>query len=99
RYGWEVLGTVIPGGTSLGAPSSADLADLVATIRAEGVRVIFTETSSPDDLARVIAEEVGDQIDVVSLHTESLAESPADTLIGMLEENARRITRSILDRN
>jgi zinc/manganese transport system substrate-binding protein len=93
RYGWELVGTVIPGGTTLGAPSAADLADLIETIRHEGVRVIFAETSSPDVLAQVVAQEVGEQVTVITLHTESLGEpgSEADTLIGMLLANARVI--------
>lgn len=93
RYGWEVVGTVIPGGSTLGAPSAADLADLIETIRHEGVRVIFAETSAPDVLAQVVADEVGEQITVVALHTESLGEPGSDsgTLIGMLLDNARRI--------
>lgn len=93
RYGWEVVGTVIPGGTTLGSPSAADLADLIEAIRHEGVKAIFVETSSPDAIARVVAEEVGAQVEVVTLHTESLGEpgSEAGTLIGMLLDNARRI--------
>jgi len=97
RYGWEVVGTVIPGGSSLGAPSSADLAELVAGILAEDVGVIFVETSSPDDLARVVAAEVGRDMQVVTLHTESLGDPPADTLVGMLEENARLITQALTE--
>jgi zinc/manganese transport system substrate-binding protein len=94
RYGWEIIGTVIPGGTSMGAPSSAKLAALVTLLRATGVRAIFTETTGSEDLARVIAAEVGSTVEVVTLHTESLGppDSGADTLIGMLLTNARLIT-------
>lgn len=97
RYGWEIVGTVIPGGSSLADPSSAELAELVETINDLGVRAIFVETSGPDTLARVVAEVVGEQVEVVELHTESLGEpgSEAGTLIGMLLENARRITDSL----
>ncbi|MEX0864127.1 MAG: metal ABC transporter substrate-binding protein [Acidimicrobiia bacterium] len=94
RYGWEIVGTVIPGGTSMGAPSSAELAALVTLLQETGVRAIFTETTGSGDLARVIAAEVGSTVEVVTLHTESLGPpgSGADTLIGMLLTNARLIT-------
>ena len=46
RYGFEVVATVIPGGTTLGDPSSAELADLVAVIGDTGVPAIFAETST-----------------------------------------------------
>jgi zinc/manganese transport system substrate-binding protein len=97
RYDWHILGTIIPGGTSVGAPSAGDLADLIELIIDEGVRVIFVETSSPDTLARVIADEVGEQVRIVELHTESLGEpgSAAGTLIGMLKENARLISEAM----
>jgi len=97
RYGWEIIGTVIPGGSSMGAPSSAELAALVTLIRETGIRAIFTETTGSEGLARVIAAEVGSTVEVVTLHTESLGPpgSGADTLIGMLLTNARLITDAL----
>ncbi len=97
RYGWEVLRTVIPGGTSGGAPSSADLAELVHLIEDEGITAIFVETTQPDALARAVASEVGGEVAVVVLHTESLTASggDADTLIDLLVTNARLITDAL----
>jgi len=37
RYGFEVVGTVIPSGTTLAEPSSAELSELVEVVEAEGV--------------------------------------------------------------
>lgn len=97
RYGWEVVATVIPGVSTLGAPSSADLAELVRLIEQEGIRAIFVETTSPDVLARAVAAEVGSRVEVVELQTESLNPPGAegDTLIGMLRSNASLITRAL----
>lgn len=97
RYGYEVLGVVIPGGSTLGDPSSAELAELVETIESEGVGVIFTETSEPGRLAEAVAAEVGRDIDIVALFTESLGDpgTPAGTLTGMLIENARLISAAL----
>ncbi len=92
RYGFEVIGTVIPGGSSLGDPSSAALAELVAVINDERVPAIFAETTEPKALAEAVAAEAGD-VTVVELLTGSLADRgrPGDTLIGMLLVDAERI--------
>lgn len=97
RYGWEILRTVIPGGSTTGAPSSADLAELVALIRAEGATAIFVDTTRNDDLARAVAAEVGSTVEIVPLYTESLTDSDgaAPTLIDMLLFNAGEIARTL----
>lgn len=97
RYGFEVIAVVIPGGSTLGDPSSAEMAALVEEIEHEGVRTIFAETSQPTRLAEAVAAEVGDDVSVVELYTETLGESgsDADTLIGMLLTNARRIAEAL----
>ena len=97
RYRLELIGTVVPGGSTLAEPSSAQLAALVETVRAEGVRAIFAETTEPTVLAEAVAREVGQPIKVVSLFTGSLGDSgsAADTLIGMLRTNAERIAAAL----
>ncbi len=97
RYGFEVVGTVIPGGATLADPSSAELAALVETIREEGVTALFAETIESSDLAEAIAAEAGVGVKVVELYTGSLGGpgSGADTLIGMLRVNAERIADAL----
>jgi zinc/manganese transport system substrate-binding protein len=97
RYGFVVIGTVIPGGSSLGNPSSAQLAELVAIVERENVPAIFAETTEAQDLAEAVAAEVGHDVAVVVLLTGSLAEegSPGDTLIGMLLIDAERIAEAL----
>ena len=96
-YGYEVAGTVIPAGTTLAEPSSADLADLVATIQDEGVRVIFTNTADPSALADAVAAEVGGDVQVTSLYVGSLGEpgSGAEDYISMMRTNAERISSTL----
>ena len=97
RYHFEVIGVVIPGGSTLADPSSAELARLVDEMLEEGVSTIFAETSQPARLADAVAAEVGEEVAVVELYTESLGEpgSEADTLIGMLRANARAIADAL----
>lgn len=99
RYGFEVIGVVIPGGSTLGDPSSAELANLVEIMEHEDVNVIFGETTQPSALADAVAEELGEEVQVVNLHTGSLGEprSDADTLIGMLITNAELIAEALGD--
>jgi zinc/manganese transport system substrate-binding protein len=97
RYGFEIIGAVIPGGSTLAEPSSAELTDLVAKIEAEGVTAIFAETTEPSTLADALAAEAGAHVAVVELYVGSLGEpgSGADTLIGMLTTNAQRIADAL----
>ena len=97
RYGFEIAGTVIPSGTTLAEPSSAELAALVEEIQQRGVQAIFAETTEPSTLADAIAAEAGEAVQVVELYTGSLGEAGtgADTLIGMLLTNAQRIAGAL----
>jgi len=97
RYGFKIIGTVIPGGATLADPSSADMADLVQLIRQSGAKAIFAETTEPSTLAEAVAAEAGEEIRVVILYTGSLGApgSGADTLIGMLRINAERIASAL----
>ncbi|MEE9178951.1 MAG: metal ABC transporter substrate-binding protein [Acidimicrobiia bacterium] len=96
-YGFEVVGTVIPGGSTLGSPSSSELAKLVGVIEEEGIRAILAETTEASVVAASVAAEVSHQVEVVDLYTGSLGEpgSGADTLIGMLLANAEMIARAL----
>ena len=97
RFVFEVVGVVFPGGSTLSDPSSAELAELVETMEKEGVITIFGETSSPSALAEAVADEVGEEVEVVELYTESLGEpgSGAETVIGMTLTNAQRVAESL----
>lgn len=97
RYGFEVVGVVIPGGSTLAEPSSAELAELVDVMRQEDVRVIFGETSSPTNLADAVAAELGEEVTVIELFTESLGPSgsEAETLSEMLLVNTQRIVAAL----
>ncbi|MDQ1055032.1 zinc/manganese transport system substrate-binding protein [Arthrobacter sp. SORGH_AS 212] len=97
RFGFEVVGAVIPSGTTLASPSPTDLADLTGKIRSAGVRAIFADSSQPARLAEVLAAEAGEDIAVVPLFTESLGPegSDAGTYLGMMRANAERITQAL----
>lgn len=97
RYDFEVIATVIPAGSTLANPSSADLAALVATLRVVSATTIFAETIDTTTLADAVAKELGGTVAVVELFTGSLGDpgSGAETLIEMLTTNAERIAAAL----
>jgi len=97
RFDFEIVGAVIPGGTTLAAPSASDLRSLTDAIRAAGVSTIFAESSQPDRLMQVLAEEAGVDVQVTELFTESLtAEGEgADTYLSMMRTNSERIAEGL----
>ena len=96
RYGFEVVGAVIPNVTTSAEPSAADLAELIETIRTEQVRAIFVSTSVSDELSRVVAEEVGYEVQVLYLYHE-LGEpgSGAETYLGMMRTDVDTIVAGL----
>jgi zinc/manganese transport system substrate-binding protein len=97
RYGFTVVGTVIPGGGTLGAPSPAQLARLVDLIEELGIPAIFAENIDETALSRALADEVAQPVAVVVLATDSLGEPGTEegTLVGMLRSNARKIVDAL----
>ena len=93
RFDFSVIGAVIPGGTTLAAPSASDLADLVDAVEQTGVPAIFAESSSPDRLVQALASEADVHVDVVELFTESLTEPDggAPDYLTMMRVNTQRI--------
>ena len=59
RYGLEVVGAVIPSLSTRGQPSAGEVAALVRTIREQGVRAIFAESSVNPKVEQAIAAESG----------------------------------------
>ena len=96
RFDFEVVGSVIPGGSTADGASAQALAELADVIEDEGVPAIFADTSSSDELAQTLADEVG-EIEVVELFSESLgdADSEGATYLDMVRANANRIAAAL----
>ena len=97
RFDFEVVGAVIPGGTTLAAPSASDLADLVEAVEDTGVPTIFAESSSPDRLVQALADEADVRVAVVELFTESLTgpDGGAPDYLTMMRTNTERIATGL----
>ena len=96
RYGFEVIGTVIPSPSSMAQTSPAGLEALAEIIEHERIKAIFAETQHSVDDIEALAARVGD-VDVVTLYTGSLgpAGSGADTYTGFLRTNTDLIVDAL----
>lgn len=94
RYGFEVLGTIIPSTSSQAQADAASLSDLISLVEAEGTPAVFVSTTSSPRLAESLASQVGD-VEVVELFSETLGPDGADTYTDMMRTNARRITDAL----
>lgn len=96
RYGFSVVGTVIPVPSTLAQASPAQLEDLAETIESAAVPAIFAEVQHSTADVEALANRVGD-VAVVTLDTGSLGVpgGGADTYIGFLRTNAAAIVTAL----
>lgn len=94
RFGFRVIGAVIPSGTTLASPSSSDLRSLTEAMRTAGVQTVFADSSQPTRLAEVLRTEMGGQVRVVELYSESLTDKGkgAGTYLQMMRANTTAMT-------
>ncbi|MEV1080237.1 zinc ABC transporter substrate-binding protein AztC [Streptomyces sp. NPDC050211] len=94
RFGFRVIGAVLPSGTTLASPSSSDLRSLTEAMRTAGVRTVFADSSQPTRLAEVLRTEMGGGVRVVELYSESLTEKGkgAGTYLQMMRANTTAMT-------
>ena len=96
RYGFEVIGTVLPGASTMVETNPAALEGLAESIEQTGVPAIFVEIEHSSDDAEALASRLGG-VEIVPLRTGALGGpgSGADTYISFLRSNAVAITESL----
>jgi ABC-type Zn uptake system ZnuABC Zn-binding protein ZnuA len=99
HFGLEFVGSVIPSFDTQAELSPADINDLVAKIKAEGVKAVFSESSLPPKTAEAIATEAGvkvvDGADALYGDTLGPEGGDADTYLKMEEHNTREIVANL----
>jgi ABC-type Zn uptake system ZnuABC Zn-binding protein ZnuA len=99
HFGLEFVGSVIPSFDTQAELSPADINDLVAKIKAEGVKAIFSESSLPPKTAEAIATEAGVKVvdgeDALYGDTLGPEGSDADTYLKMEEHNTKEIVANL----
>ncbi len=95
RYGFDIVGAVIPAYSSGAAPSPQDMAELLAAIETRAVNAVFVGATANPDAAQAVAREAG--IRVIVLYTGSLSEpgGPADSYLRMMEYDVGAIAASL----
>ena len=90
-YGFEIVGTVIPGVSSIVEPSSGDLVRLVDQMKEKEVCTIFADTTANKQLAETVTAELVscDEVQVITLNSGSLGPigSESDNYLGMMRAN------------
>lgn len=96
RYGFTVIGAIIPSFSTGASPSAQELAGLVDQINATGAPAIFLDVAANPRLAEQIAGETGVRV-IADLHTHSVTASDgnAPTYIAMLRHNTLRIVEAL----
>ena len=98
-YDFRVLGSVLPGASTLAEGTAANLAALAETMRAGGVCSLFVETTAADQLARALAGELDDcdEVRVLSLYSDALGSpgSGADSYVDMMRANVAVIVEAL----
>jgi ABC-type Zn uptake system ZnuABC Zn-binding protein ZnuA len=99
RYDYDVVGVVIPGGSTLGDPNSRELSELVKTIQDQQVPAIFGDALVSADLLETLSSEVGGDVQIVELFVGSLGgpDSGAESYLEMMTTNATRIASALAD--
>jgi ABC-type Zn uptake system ZnuABC Zn-binding protein ZnuA len=98
RYGFVVVGAVVPSFSADAAPSAAQMAALIDSIKSSGAQAIFLGEVENPALAEQIANETGVKV-VDDLYLETLtAGPPAATYIDMMKHNVARIVSALTSR-
>jgi len=91
RYGFKLVGVIIPSLSTQAAVSAADLAALKTAIEDNGVTAIFTEVGTSPSVAQAIGAETG--VKVVELTTHALPDD--DSYFTFMINVANTITNAL----
>ncbi|GAA4474120.1 zinc ABC transporter substrate-binding protein AztC [Enteractinococcus fodinae] len=97
RYGVEVSGVVIPGGSTDGEPSSQDLSQLTALLNDEGADALVTAKNNPNRMIAALEAETESDVPVVMLYENGIGEpgSGAETYQDAMVYNAEALAEAI----
>ena len=95
NYEFEVVGAVIPGGSTVVEPSSADVAAVIDLIREREVPAIFAEVTVSDSLANQIATETDAEVYVLYSGSLSADDELASTYLEYMRYNITTIVAAL----
>jgi ABC-type Zn uptake system ZnuABC Zn-binding protein ZnuA len=96
RYGFTVIGSIIPSATTGASPTAQDLANLTKQIQESSAPAIFLETGTNPQLAEQIVSETGIKIAPgIYSHSTTNGEGPASTYLEMMRYNTTVIVEAL----
>lgn len=96
RYGFTIVGSIIPSVSSEADPTARQLVNLIDQIRKSKAKAIFMETGSNLNLADQISGETKTRIVTdLYIHSVSNASGPAQTYIEMMKYNVTQIVNAL----
>lgn len=95
EYGFEQVGAVIPGYSTVSEPSAQELAALEDTIRELGVPAIFVGESVNPALAQRVAEDTGSQLIQIYHASLSAPGGAASTYLDFIRYNVRALVSGL----
>jgi ABC-type Zn uptake system ZnuABC Zn-binding protein ZnuA len=96
RYGFKIIGTVMPSISTGSAPSAQQLAQLIDRIKTTGAKAIFLETGTNPQLAEQVARETGIKVETnLYSHSITAAGGAAPTYLDMLKFNTDAIVAAL----
>jgi ABC-type Zn uptake system ZnuABC Zn-binding protein ZnuA len=91
-YGLTIVGTVVPAPGQ--DPSAGQVVALIDTIRASGVKAIFSEAQFNPKIEQQLAAEAGVTV-VSNLYNDALGPPPLDTYEAIMRWNADRVVEAL----
>jgi manganese/iron transport system substrate-binding protein len=95
HYGFQQVGAIVPGYSTLAQPSAQELAGLEDAIRKLDVKAVFVGETVNPNLAERVAQDTG--IKLVSLYTGALTDSsgPASTYLDFMHYDVKQIVNGL----
>lgn len=95
RYGFQQIGAIIPGFSTVASPSAQELAAIESAITANKVKAVFVSEYSNPALAQRVTEDTG--VALVKMYPEALsaASGPAATYLDMIRFNVSAIVTAL----
>jgi len=96
RYGFRIVGTVVPSVGTDASPSAQQIARLEDRVKADAAIAIFLETGANPQLAQQVASDTGVKV-VAGLYTHSITapDGKAPTYIDMMRYNVTAIVNAL----
>lgn len=96
RYGFTIVGSIIPSVTTGASPSAQDLAALIDRIKETGAPAVFLETGTNPRLAEQLEAETGIKIAPgIYSHSTTEVEGPASSYLEMMRYNTTVIVEAL----